>query len=165
MAAAFARKLAPDDLEIVCAGDVRQSLHPMALQTMREIGENLEASGMRALKDIQYQPFDVVVTLCNHANEICPTFPGSPARIHWPLMDPAKSNSDKAEAYDAFKTVREEIRQRVESLFQHGFLRAMQQLRRTLGSILDNLTDGVLAHDSERRIFFFYSPGIIYSCV
>jgi PAS domain S-box-containing protein len=155
MAAAFARKLAPADLEIVCAGDVLQNPHPLVSRVMQEIGESLDASGVRALKSIQYQPFDVVVTLCNHANEICPTFPGSPARIHWPLMDPAKVNSDPDRAYEAFKIIREEIRQRVESLFQHDFLRAMQELRRTLGSILDNLTDGVLAHDFERRIFFF----------
>jgi PAS domain S-box-containing protein len=155
MAAAFARKLAPADLEIVCAGDVPADPHPLAGRVMRDIGENLDASGVKDLKSIQYQPFDVVVTLCNHANEICPTFPGSPARIHWPLMDPTKENSSPDRAYEAFRTVRDEIRQRVESLFQHDFLRAMQQLRRTLGSILDNLTDGVLAHDFERRIFFF----------
>jgi PAS domain S-box-containing protein len=58
-------------------------------------------------------------------------------------------------AYELFLKLRDEIRERVESLFQHGFLNAIQQLRRTLGSLLDNLTDGVLAHDYERRIFFF----------
>jgi PAS domain S-box-containing protein len=155
MAAAFARKLAPADLEIVCAGETLENPHPLAVRAMRETGQDLDACGMRSISDIQYRPFDVVVTLCNHANEICPTFPGSPARIHWPLEDPAKAGKDAEEAYEIFKAVREEIRQRVESLFQHDFLRAMQQLRRTLGSILDNLTDGVLAHDFERRIFFF----------
>jgi PAS domain S-box-containing protein len=155
MAAAFARRLAPAGLEIVCAGDAPRKPHPTAGRVMLETGEKLDASGVKDLKSIQYQPFDVVVTLCNQANEICPTFPGSPARIHWPLMDPSKAGPGADEVYDAFKTVRDEIRQRVESLFQHDFLRALQQLRRTLGSILDNLTDGVLAHDFERRIFFF----------
>ncbi|MBN2242244.1 MAG: sigma 54-interacting transcriptional regulator [Acidobacteria bacterium] len=155
MAAAFARKLAPAGLEIVCAGDISQDPHPMAGRVMLEAGENLDSSGVKDIKRIQYQPFDVVVTLCNQANEICPTFPGSPARIHWPLPDPSKADPDRGAVHDAFKIVRDEIRQRVESLFQHGFLRALEQLRRTLGSILDNLTDGVLAHDFERRIFFF----------
>jgi len=155
MAAAFARKFAPDNLEIVCAGDTGRKPHPLAVRAMKEIGETLDASCIQELGKIQYEPFDVVITLCNQANEICPTFPGSPARIHWPLMDPAKAASDTDDDYEAFVIVRDEIRQRVESLFQHDFLRAMQQLRRTLGSILDNLTDGVLAHDFERRIFFF----------
>jgi PAS domain S-box-containing protein len=155
MAASFARRLAPADLEIVCAGTPRLNLHPLVAKVMEEAGVSLDNSEVFALEKIQYQPFDVVVTLCNHANEICPTFPGSPARIHWPMKDPAKADSGEAGARQAFREVRDEIRLRVDSLFQHDFLRALQQLRRTLGSILDNLTDGVMAHDFERRIFFF----------
>jgi PAS domain S-box-containing protein len=155
MAQAFAQKLASPGMEIVCAGDARQELHPLALKVMQELDAEISGSVVHTLEDIQYQPFDVVVTLCNSANEICPTFPGSPARIHWPLRDPAKQGSGGEPTYESFLKLRDEIRGRVESLFQHGFLNAMQQLRRTLGSLLDNLTDGVLAHDYERRIFFF----------
>jgi PAS domain S-box-containing protein len=154
MAESFARKLASDDTEIICAGDVRQDLHPLAVKVMQEVGETISSSVVHAPEDIQFQPFDVVITLCNNANEICPTFAGSPARIHWPLADPAKK-SDTESMYASFVNIRDEIRQRVQSLFQYGFLGAVQQLRRTLGSILDNLTDGVLAHDFDRRIFFF----------
>jgi PAS domain S-box-containing protein len=155
MAQSFAQKLATADMEIVCAGDARQALHPLALKAMHAIDVGISDSVDLTLEDIQYQPFDVVVTLCNNANEICPTFPGSPARIHWPLKDPAKQQSEGDPEYETFAETRDEIRRRVESLFQHGFLSAMQQVRRTLGSLLDNLTDGVLAHDFERRIFFF----------
>ncbi len=155
MAQAFAQKLASTNVDIVCAGDTRQELHPLALKVMQELDIGISNSVVHTLDDIQYQPFDVVVTLCNSANEICPTFPGSPARIHWPLRDPTKQGSGVEPTYKSFLKLRDEIRERVESLFQHGFLNAMQQLRRTLGSLLDNLTDGVLAHDYERRIFFF----------
>jgi len=155
MAQAFAQKLASPDVEIVCAGDARQELHPLALKVMREVDIEISNSVVHTLDDIQYQPFDVVVTLCNNANEICPTFPGSPARIHWPLQDPTKKGSAAEPSQESFLKLRDQIRGRVRSLFQHGFLNALQQLRRTLGSLLDNLTDGVLAHDYERRIFFF----------
>ncbi len=156
MATSFAEKWLSDKTEIVCIGDTRQDLHPMALKVMEEIGHNIPPSVDLTLKDVQLQPFDVVITLCNNANEICPTFPGCPARIHWPLMDPAKQDSGSENlVHNAFLQVRDEICLRVESLFKHGFLSAIEQLRRTLGSLLDNLTDGVLAHDVERRIFFF----------
>jgi len=154
MAQAFAQKLASDEMEVVCAGDVRRELHPLALKVMQDVEVEVSSSVVNTLEDIQYQPFDVVITLCNSANEICPTFPGSPARIHWPLVDPTKKGSREPE-YAEFEKLRDEIRERVESLFRHGFLNAVQQLRRTLGSLLDNLTDGVLAHDFDRRIFFF----------
>jgi len=155
MAASFARKMAPADLEVVSAGDASLELHPIATRVINEMGEDPQDFVLHELEDIQYKSFDVVVTLCNHANEICPTFPGSPTRIHWPLMDPTKMNANEDQLYDAFKMLRDEIRQRVESLFHHDFFRAMQQLRHTLGTLLDNLTDGVLAHDFERKIFYF----------
>jgi PAS domain S-box-containing protein len=155
MAASFARKMAPAGLEVVSAGDASLELHPIAARVIKEMRGDPQDFVLHELEDIQYKSFDVVVTLCNHANEICPTFPGSPTRIHWPLMDPTKMNANEDQLYDAFKMLRDEIRQRVESLFHHDFFRAMQQLRHTLGTLLDNLTDGVLAHDFERKIFFF----------
>jgi protein-tyrosine-phosphatase len=136
IAASFAKKMAPEDVEIICAGDTGRQLHPLACQVIEEIGEKPQNFTVHNLEDIQYQSFDVVVTLCVHAKEICPTFPGSPTRIHWPLMDPTKMDSDQDRLQEAFKLTRDEIRQRVESLFYHDFFRAMQQLRGTLGTLL-----------------------------
>jgi len=156
MAASFAERWMHSTTSIFCAGDARQPLHPMALQVMQEIGHDIASSVVSTLDDIRTQPFDVVVTLCNQANEVCPMFQGYPARIHWPLMNPAKrSSAPENDPHEAFVKVRDEIRSRVESLFQNGFLEAIQQLHLTLGSLLDNLTDGVMAHDINRRIFFF----------
>ncbi len=156
MAAAFAGRLAPRGVEITCAGDALQDILPAAARVMGQIGLDINPQVTRTLNDVELEPFDVVVTLCNNAREICPTFPGSPARIHWPLTDPAKhSCEDSVPAEEVFRKVRDDIRQRVEGLFQYGFLESIRQVRLTLGSLLDNLTDGVLAHDLERRIFFF----------
>jgi PAS domain S-box-containing protein len=156
MAASFARKWIRSNTTIVCAGDAYQPLHPMAVRVMEEIGHDIASSVISTLDDIHLQPFDIVVTLCNRANEVCPTFLGYPARIHWSLLDPAKSESaSESEQHEIFAQVRDEIRIRVEGLFRYGFLEAVQQLHLALGSLLDNLTDGVMAHDVNRRIFFF----------
>jgi PAS domain S-box-containing protein len=156
MAAAFARQIASRDTEIVCAGDARADVAPSAFRVMTEVGIDLAPDVPRTLDEIRCESFDVVVTLCNNAREICPTFPGSPARVHWPLDDPAKQPATDAADVDApFRQVRDEIQQRVEGLFRYGFLESVRQLRQTLGSLLDNLTDGVLAHDLDRRIYFF----------
>jgi PAS domain S-box-containing protein len=157
MAAAFAGQLAPKGVEIQCAGDVRQDVAPGAVEAMRESGLEISRRVAHSLTEVATEPFDIVVTLCNNAREMCPTFPGLPAHVHWPLTDPARSDGhgDPSDNDAAYRQVRDEIRQRVEGLFQHGFIEAVQQLRITLGSLLDHLTDGVLAHDSDRRIYFF----------
>ena len=156
MAAAFARRVAPKDVEITSAGDVRQDVLPTAGRVMQEVGLAIGPRVDRTLEAVASEPFDVVVTLCNNARELCPTFPGSPARIHWPLIDPARQQTATAAEADAiFRQVRDEIRHRVEGIFQYGFLESIHQVRLTLGSLLDNLTDGVLAHDLDRRIYFF----------
>ncbi len=156
MAAAFAGALAPKQVHVTCSGDARHDVDPAAMRTMHEVGLDIASRVTSTLDDIRSEPFDVVVTLCNNAREMCPTFPGAPARVHWPLPDPAKHPSaSPAETEEVFRQVRDDIRHRVEGLFRHGFLESVQHVRVTLGSLLDNLTDGVLAHDLDRRIYFF----------
>lgn len=156
MAAAFARVHAPKKAEIICASDRRMKINPSAHEVMKEAGLTLPDSVENTLADLENEHFDVVVTLCNQAREICPVFPGSPARIHWPLMDPQDFKGDSPERIlHRYREVRDDIESRVKSLFKHGFMEALLQVRITFKSLLDNLTDGVMAHDLERRIFFF----------
>mgnify|MGYP005834491849 CR=1 FL=1 len=158
MAAAFARKIAPKRVEILCASDKRRTVHPYTLQVMEETDAPIDFSEVIPLNRIASKPLDVVVTLCNQALEICPVLPGSPARIHWPLPDPKKpEHGSKTATLDDFRRVRDEIRQRVRGLFQFGFLDSILRVRLTFISLLDNLTDGVMAHDLDRRIFYFNS--------
>jgi len=97
-----------------------------------------------------------VITLCNQALEICPVFPGAPARIHWSLPDPAQQPAGShAERLEVFREFRDLLRRQVNCLFTEGFLTSIQQIRLTLGSLLNNLTDGVMAHDLDRRIYYF----------
>ena len=156
MAAAFARSLAPKNIEIFCASDKHWKVHPMSARVMDEVGLEIPSEKQCTLDEVEKDPFEVVITLCNQARENCPNFPGSPARIHWPIQNPTEKNADaKTSREEAFRRVRDDIEQRVVGLFQHGFLESILQVRLTFASLLDNLTDGVLAHDLDRRIYFF----------
>ncbi len=156
IAAAFARKHATKSVEIVSAGDRLHEIKSHAVKTMEELGIKISPKVSCSINQIKSEPFDIVITLCNQAREICPVFPGSPARIHWSLIDPGKSEHHKdLGVADVFRKVRDEIERRIESLFQVGFIDSIKQMRLTFGSLLDNLTDGVMAHDSDRNIYFF----------
>lgn len=59
---------------------------------------------------------DLVITVCGSAaGEVCPVWPGVPARAHWPLADPA-AVADAAARADAFAAVYREIETRVTEL-------------------------------------------------
>ncbi len=153
MAAAIASRVAPKTVEIIGASDKHHLLHEETLKVMEEIQIKMPARIEYSLEEVRNQNFDIVVTLCNKIREMCPSFPGSPAKIHWPLPDP--STTDKADNItDIYRSVRDEIYRRVNSLFKHGFLDSIREMRLTFGTLLNNLTDGVMAHDKDRIIFY-----------
>lgn len=53
------------------------------------------------------EPIDLVVTVCNNANEACPIFPKPVPRIHLPFHDP------HGESLESFVQVRDDIRARL----------------------------------------------------
>ncbi len=156
MAEAFAKSYSNKNTLIKSAGDSNHKIHPFARSVMDEIGIKIPKEVETTIDKAKSEIFDVIVTLCNNALEICPVFPGSPAKIHWALIDPSKKEAqDSTDSIEIFREIRNIIYQRVACLFQPGFLDSIRDQRYTLGSILDNLTDGVMAHDVHRRIYYF----------
>ena len=73
----------------------------------------------KTLDQLGPMPFDYVVTLCGHANEHCPIFPGKAKVVHVGFEDPPKLTKDlpDGEAKLAiYRRVREEIRKVIETL-------------------------------------------------
>jgi protein-tyrosine-phosphatase len=66
----------------------------------------------RRLDALADRSFDVVVTLCDTAREVCPDFPGRPRRIHWSVGDPARPESGDG----AFRRAATDIDARVRHL-------------------------------------------------
>ena len=119
MAEGFARHLKGDQLEAYSAGIETHGLNPHAVKVMAEAGVDISAQTSKhvdSLKDIE---LDYVVTVCDHAAERCPIFPGESRVIHRSFDDPPKlaQNADsQEEALDHYRRVRDEIRVFVESL-------------------------------------------------
>ncbi|NMC42734.1 MAG: arsenate reductase ArsC, partial [candidate division Zixibacteria bacterium] len=64
-------------------------------------------------------PFDYVVTVCGHADEHCPIFPGPTTKIHRGFDDPARAagdGADEEELMTHYRRVRDEIRAFIETL-------------------------------------------------
>ena len=119
MAEGWARHLKGGVIEPYSAGIETHGLNPLAVKVMAEAG--VDISGQRsklasALADVE---FDVVVTVCGHANEHCPIFPGKVRVVHVGFDDPPKLAADAAteeEALAHYRRVRDDIKAFIETL-------------------------------------------------
>ena len=119
MAEGWARHLKGDVIEPYSAGIVKHGLNPHALQVMAEVGVDIARHTSKTLEDIGPVPFDYVVTVCGHANEHCPVFPGPTKVVHVGFNDPPSLTGhlpDGEEKLAVYRRVRDQIRRYVETL-------------------------------------------------
>jgi len=119
MAEGWARHLRGDQIEPYSAGIEKHGLNPNAVKVMAEAGVDITAHFSKTLDDLTNVKLDYVVTVCGHAHETCPMFPGEATVVHHGFDDPpklAKAESDPEKALDHYRRVRDEIRTYIETL-------------------------------------------------
>lgn len=113
MAEGWARHLKPDSFEAYSAGVEKHGLNPLAVKAMAEAGVDISAHQSKTVDKLPVGGFDIVITLCGHANENCPFFPGKTRRVHAGFDDPpalAQGAASEEEALVHYRRVRDEIR-------------------------------------------------------
>ena len=120
MAEGWARTLKSDVIEAYSAGIETHGMNPSAVRVMREAGVDITTQRSKNVREVLDVPFDYVVTVCGHANETCPVFPGRKTKVvHVGFDDPpklAKTAKDEEEALGHYRRVRDEIRAFIETL-------------------------------------------------
>jgi len=119
MAEGWTRHLKGDEIEPYSAGLDAAGLDPRAVRVMVEAGVDISSQRSKRIEEVGNLDFDVVVTVCDHAHEHCPVFPGAPRVFHIDFDDPprlAKGAKTEKEALAHYYDVRDKIRSFVESL-------------------------------------------------
>jgi len=119
MAEGWARALKGDLIEAYSAGIETHGLNPNAVKVMAEAGVDISRQTSKNVSTLLDIPFDYVVTVCGHANENCPFFPGSAKVVHVGFEDPpamAKRVEGEEAKLDCYRRVRDEIQKFVEKL-------------------------------------------------
>jgi arsenate reductase (thioredoxin) len=119
MAEAWARKLKADQIDPYSAGVQPHGLNPLAVKVMAEAGVDIRSHRSKHVNELQTVPFDYIVTVCNHANETCPIFPGKAKRIHVCFDDPprlAATAATDSEMLAPYRRVRDEIKAFIQTL-------------------------------------------------
>ena len=119
MAEGLCRHIQGDRLEAYSAGIETHGLNPLAVKVMQEIGIDISGHRSKTLEELSDVSLDAVITVCGHAHETCPVFPGSARIIHQGFDDPPKcavNAANEAEALVHYRRVRDEIRDWIETL-------------------------------------------------
>ena len=111
LAEGILRAAAGDLLNVQSAGSKPAgSVHPLAIQVMKEIGLDISSHHSKHMNDFLQQEVETVVTVCGNADQACPMFPGQLNRHHWGFYDPAHAAGTDEEKLNVFRRVRDEIK-------------------------------------------------------
>lgn len=115
MAEGWLRHLAGDRFEVFSAGTHPVGVNPGAIEAMAEAGVDISAHTSDGIERYRDQPLDLVVTVCEHAAQTCPTWPGEAPVVMWPFDDPGGADGDVELVRAEFRRVRDQIRERIEA--------------------------------------------------
>jgi arsenate reductase len=119
MADGWVRELKRDKIEPYSARLEKHGINPLAVKVMAEKKVDISTQQSKVLEELPIQIFDYVITLCGHAHETCPYFPGK--IIHRGFNDPpalsAGADNEEEKLYH-YRRVRDETQQLVETLPQ-----------------------------------------------
>lgn len=119
MAEGWCRHMKGNIIEVYSAGIETHGLNPYAVKAMAEAGVDISGHRSKLLNELAGIEFDYVVTVCGHANESCPFFPGKTKTVHVGFDDPpqmAKELTDEEDKLNCYRRVRDEIKKFVASL-------------------------------------------------
>lgn len=119
MAEGWVRALKGDMIEAYSAGIEAHGLNPKAVHVMAEAGVDISGHRSKKVQEVMDIEFDYVITVCDHANENCPLFPGKAKLVHAGFDDPpalARDAKTEEEALGHYRRVRDEIKAFVEQL-------------------------------------------------
>ena len=121
MAEGLLRHLAGDRYEVYSAGTHPVGLNPSAVMAMQELGVDISAQRSKHMDEFAGQAFDDVITVCDRAKDSCPHWPQTGCLIHWSFDDPAAAIGSPDEQRHFFRTVRDQIKARLEEFLSTRF--------------------------------------------
>ena len=109
MAHGWLRYLGGERVEVESAGTAPKGVHPVAVKVMAEVGIDISGQTSDPVDDYIDDDFDLVVTVCDQAKEVCPVFPGAKRTLHRAFEDPDYPWMDDEEFATVFRRIRDAI--------------------------------------------------------
>jgi len=107
------QNLAKDRFNVFSAGSHPSRVHLMSIKVMEEIGIDISHHKSDHVDEYLDKEIDIVITVCDNANKLCPIFPGNVERLHWSIDDPFRGWDYNENQMESFRKTREEIKERI----------------------------------------------------
>ncbi len=117
----YLAQLLGERASVYSAGVEVHGLNPRAVRVMAEDGVDISHHTSNHVDEYAAVPFDYVLTVCDHANEVCPVFPSTAKKLHHNFPDPAKATGSEDEIMDQFRSVRDQVKQYAQEFAQREF--------------------------------------------
>ena len=113
------RSIASDKFDVFSAGSYPSKVHPMSIKVMKNIGIDISSHTSDSISNFLSEKIDIVITVCDNANAVCPVFPGKVERIHWSIKDPFKGWGSDPHDLDNFTRIRDDLNERIKNFLKN----------------------------------------------
>jgi arsenate reductase len=113
MAEGWTKELAGNHVEVISAGIEAHGQNERAINAMAEVGIDISEQESIRVNGEMLEWADLLVTLCDNAEEQCPVINPHTVKLHLPMPDPAKKKGSDEEIQAEFREAREKVKQRV----------------------------------------------------
>ena len=111
MAEGLMNNIHNDKYRAYSAGTEVSEVNTFAVEAMRDIGIDISNQYSKSVDDLSNIDFDIVVTVCDDANENCPVFLKGNNHIHKSFSDPTAFKGSNEEKLNYFMDIRNQIRE------------------------------------------------------
>mgnify|MGYP000624981259 CR=1 FL=1 len=114
LAEALFRELGGERIAVQSAGSVPAgAVNPRTIRVLDEAGLDHGWARSKPMTEFLDQEFDHVLTVCDDAAAVCPTFPGPARRTHWSIPDPALVTGPDDEVLPVYRATLADLRERI----------------------------------------------------
>ncbi len=163
MAEGFAKNIVPADIEIYCNDkSTNTDTYSLAVNTMKAFDVDISTPSIISPTDIGNIDFDLVVTFSDseRSEKRNNCYRGMPSVVNWNITDSTFSTLSNPEQEKEYLNIAGKIKQLVDNLFKNGFFTAFSRKKIDTDNILNSLSEGLLAHDLDRKIFYFSDQAV-----
>ena len=116
MAEGLMRDAVGENFDVLSAGSNPSKVHPAAIKVMKEWDIDINNQKSESVNDYLEQNIDIIITVCEKANQVCPNFPNGRTRIHWNIKDPFHSWNSEERDLGPYRITRNEIKKKINNL-------------------------------------------------